>query len=136
LNAGAISVLIPSLGNILDNKKAPVAITLRPEVPLRFTIGAGTAADPLLRIAIQDLRADFYVFIEERYVRAFTLALDMNVGLNLAVTMDMDGKPALAPTITGIEKKNVTARVLNTDLLSEDPHKLANTLLSLIDVAV
>lgn len=136
LNAGTISILIPSLGNILENKKAPVALTLRPETPLRFTIGTGTDADPLLRINITDIRADFYAFIEERYVRIFTLALDLNVGLNLAVTMGMDGKPALAPMITGIDKANVQARVSNTDLLAEDPKKLAKSLLGLIDVAV
>ena len=136
LNIGTLSVLMPSLGNIIENRKAPVALTIRPEQPLIFTIGKGGAADPLLKIGATDLRIDFYGFLEERFVRLFTMAIDLQIGLDLAVTMDKDGKPAIAPMISGIDSKSVQVRVTNTDLLAEDPKKLAKTLLSLIDIAV
>ena len=38
--------------------------------------------------------------------------------------------------LTGIDKQSIQARVSNTDLLSEDPKKLAKSLLGLIDIAV
>ena len=136
LNAGTVSVIVPSLGNILENRKSPLALVIRPEQPLVFTLGAGTMADPLLHIAATDMRIDFYAFIEERFVRIFTFALDANIGINLALTMTVDGKPAIQPMITGIDKSSVMARVSNTDLLTEEPQKLAQSLLKLIDIAV
>ncbi len=136
LNAGTVSLLIPSLSNILEDRKAPLALVIRPEQPLVFTLGAGTMQDPLLHVGVTDLRIDFYAFIEERYVRIFTFALDANIGINLTVTMDQNGNPAIAPMITGIDKNSVNARVTNNDLLNEDPNKLAKALLSLIDIAV
>ncbi|MSP63835.1 MAG: hypothetical protein EXR72_26515 [Myxococcales bacterium] len=136
LNAGAVSVIVPSLSNILENRKGPLALAVRPQQPLVFTLGEGSAKDSLIHIAITDMRVDFYAFIEERYVRLFTIALDMNIGLNLSLTMTKDGKPAIQPMLTGIDKSSVMARVTNTDLLTEDPAKLSKALLSLIDIAV
>lgn len=135
LNAGTLQVLVPSLSNILENKKAPVAIVLRPQQPLMFTLGTGTPDDATLQIHATDLRLDFYTFIEERYVRLFTLALDANLGLNLAITMDDQGNPAIAPMITGLDKSSIQMRVSNTDLLQEDPAKLVKLLSNIIDVA-
>ena len=136
LNAGALAVLVPSLGNIITDKKAPLAIVLRPEQPLTFTIGAGGMADPLLHVKVDDLRIDFYAFIEERYVRVFTLSATMDVMIDLQITMDMNGNPAILPSVTGIDKKSVKLAVLNTDLVNEDPTKLAGVLSSLVDIAV
>lgn len=136
LNAGTVSLLVPSLGNIIENRRAPLYLSLRPTTPLRFTIGAGTATDSLLHILVQDLRIDFYAFIEERYVRIFTVSADLNVGLGLAFTRDQNGNPALQPIISGIDKSSIKLRVNNTDILHEDPDTLARALSSLIDVAV
>jgi hypothetical protein len=136
LNAGTVSVLVPSLQNILEDRKSPLALVLRPQTPLNFMLGAGTPQDSLIHVAVSDMRIDFYAFIEQRYVRLFTLALDMNVGINLAITMDMAGNPAVQAMVTGIDKSSVMARVSNSDLLQEDPAKLAKQLLSLIDIAV
>lgn len=136
LNAGTVSLLVPSLGNIVENRRAPLYLSLRPTTPLRFTLGAGTAEDSLLHILVQDLRIDFYAFIEERYVRIFTVSADLNVGFGLAFTRDQNGNPALQPVISGIDKSSIQLRVSNTDLLQEDPDQLARALASLIDIAV
>ena len=121
LNAGTLSVIVGSLGNIIEDRKAPLTLVLRPQTPLTFTIGAGDMTDPLLHIAISDLRIDFYAWIEERYVRLLTMGVDLNVGLNLTVTKDANGKPAIQPMLVGVDAKNVTIRVSNTDLLQETP---------------
>ncbi|MFI5290575.1 MAG: hypothetical protein ACHQ17_13035, partial [Polyangia bacterium] len=135
LNAGTLSVVVGSLGNILEDRKAPLALVLRPQTPLSFTIGAGDMNDPLLHIVISDMRIDFYAWVEERYVRIFTLGMDLNVGLNLTVTKDAAGNPALQPMLSGIDAQHVTIRVSNTDLLQEDPASLAKVFPSLINIA-
>jgi MYXO-CTERM domain-containing protein len=136
LNGGTLSVLIGSLGNILEDRKAPLALVLRPQTPLNFTIGAGSMMDPLIHIAVEDLRIDFYAWIEERYVRILTLGLDMNIGVNLTVTMDPTTmKPAIQPTLSGLDAKNVKIRVSNTDLLQEPPAQLQQLFPTLINIA-
>jgi MYXO-CTERM domain-containing protein len=135
LNAGTLSVIINSLGNILEDRKAPLALVLRPQTPLNFTIGAGTDMDPLIHIAIEDMRIDFYAWIEERFVRLMTVAIDLNAGLNLTVTKNAAGAPALQPTLVGLDPSNITIRVSNTDLLTEKPDDLAKVFPSLLNIA-
>jgi hypothetical protein len=135
LTGGTVSVLVGSLGNILEDRKAPLALVLRPQMPLTFTVGAGDMNDPLLHVAISDMRIDFYGWIEERYVRLLTLGVDVNLGLNLTVTQTADGKPAIQPTLVGLDAKNVVIRVTNTDLLQESPKSLAALFPTLINIA-
>lgn len=135
LSLDTLSLLMPSLNNI-KSPKAPVALTLRPQQPLVFTLGAGTAGDALLKIGATDLRIDFYGLIEERYVRLFTMAADLNIGVDLAVTMTKEGQPALQPMLSGLDSKNITIRVTNTDLLGEEPKALAGKLGTIVDLAV
>ncbi|HXU69690.1 MAG TPA: hypothetical protein VN947_10190 [Polyangia bacterium] len=135
LNAGTLSVIVGSLGNIVEDRKAPLELVLRPQTPLTFTVGAGDMADPLIHIGISDMRIDFYAWIEERFVRLLTMGLDINVGLNLTVTKDANGKPAIQPMLVGVDANNVTIRVSNTDLLQETPDQLQQVFPSLINIA-
>ncbi len=135
LNAGTLSVIVGSLGNVIEDRKAPLTLVLRPQTPITFTVGAGDMMDPLLHIGISDLRIDFYGWIEERWVRLLTLGVDLNVGLNLTVTKDSMGKPAIQPMLIGVDAKNVTIRVSNTDLLQETPAALQQVFPSLINIA-
>jgi MYXO-CTERM domain-containing protein len=135
LNAGTLSVIINSLGNIIDDRKAPLALVLRPQTPLNFTIGQGTMMDPLINVAIQDMRIDFYAWIEERYVRLLTIGLDLNAGLNLGITKNAQMQPELAPMLVGLNSSNITIRISNTDLLQEKPDDLAKVFPSLLNIA-
>ncbi len=135
LNAGTLSVIVPSLANILEDRTSPLKLVLRPQTPLTFTIGAGGAADPLIHVGISDLRIDFYAWIEERYVRLLTAAVDLNLGLDLTSTTAADGKPAVQLTLSGLDTKSVTIRASNTDLLQETPAGLAAVFPSLINIA-
>lgn len=135
LNAGTLSVIVGSLGNIIEDRKAPLTLVLRPQTPLTFTIGAGDMSDPLIHIGINDMRIDFYAWMEERYVRLLTMSVDINVGLNLTVTKDANMKPAIQPMLVGVDAKNVTIRVSNTDLLQETPAALEAVFPSLINIA-
>ena len=135
LNAGTLALLVGSVGNVLEDRKAPLSLVLRPQTPLTFKVGAGTMTDPLIHLAVSDLRIDFYAWIEERYARLLTLGVDLNVGINLTTTKTSDGKPAIQPMLVGVDAKNVTIRVSNTDLLQETPAALAALFPSLIDIA-
>ena len=135
LNAGTLSVIVGSLGNVIEDRKAPLTLVLRPQTPLTFTVGAGDMNDPLIHIGISDMRIDFYAWMEERYVRLLTMAVDINVGLNLTVTKDANMKPAIQPMLVGVDAKNVTIRVSNTDLLQETPAALEAVFPSLINIA-
>ncbi|MCU1280393.1 MAG: hypothetical protein JWM53_3939, partial [bacterium] len=135
LNAGTLSVIVGSLGNVIEDRKAPLELVLRPQTPLTFTIGAGDMADPLIHLGISDMRIDFYAWIEERYVRLLTMGVDINVGVNLTVTKDANMKPAIQPMLVGVDAKNVTIRISNTDLLQETPQALEQVFPSLINIA-
>jgi hypothetical protein len=135
LNAGTLSVIVGSLGNVIEDRKAPLTLVLRPQTPITFTVGAGDMADPLIHVGISDLRIDFYAWMEERYVRLLTMGVDINIGLNLTVTKDANMKPAIQPMLVGVDAKNVTIRVSNTDLLQETPAALEAVFPSLINIA-
>ncbi|MDB4965555.1 MAG: hypothetical protein JWN44_1244 [Myxococcales bacterium] len=135
LNAGTLSVIVGSLGNVIEDRKAPLALVLRPQTPITFTVGAGDMTDPLIHIGLSDMRIDFYAWMEERYVRLLTMGVDINVGLNLTVTKTADMKPAIQPMLVGVDAKNVTIRVSNTDLLQENAADLEKVFPSLINIA-
>lgn len=135
LNGGTLSVIVNSLDKLIENKKAPLALVVRPQVPLNFTIGAGTMADPLINLAVKDLRVDFYGWVEERFARLFTVGVDLNVGVNLTVTKNAQMQPALQPMLSGLNAANITVRVSNTDLLAEDPAMLASVFPTLLNIA-
>jgi|GEM_PF-1172585 len=136
LNAGTLSVLVMSLGNLLENRTAPLALVLRPQTPLSFTIGTGTMTSPLLNVGVSDLRIDFYGWIEERYVRIFTVGVDLNLGVNLSISKNATTmQPEIEPMLVGLDAKNITVRVSNTDLLHELPADLAGVFPSLINIA-
>ncbi len=135
LNVGTISLLVPSLGELTSNTgKDPLLLVTRPQKPLDFTIGNNTPSSPALNIAINHLEVDFYAFLYERYVRAFTLDLTMNVGVNLEFEQ-MPGQPAkIKPTLVGINSQSVTVKVLNSEFVAESKQHLEMVLPSVFDL--
>ena len=80
LQTGLLSVLIPSIKTLtFEQKAASVAITTRPQVPPKVTLGGGTDVnkDPLIKIELDKFAVDFYVWSDDRYVRAFTFTGDL-----------------------------------------------------------
>ena len=135
LNVGTISLLVPSLGELTsDTGKDPLLLVTRPQKPLDFTIGDNTPSSPALQIGVNHLEVDFYAFLYERYVRAFTLDLTMNIGLNLEFEQ-MPGQPAkIKPTLVGITSQSVTVKVLNSEFVAETAAHLEMVLPSVFDL--
>ncbi len=137
LNAGTLGILIPSLLELADkNGKAPLLLALRPMFPLDFKVGTGSMTDPHLTVNIKEMEVDFYAWINERYARTMTLVLTMNVGLNLNFVMDMMGKPALEPMLVGLDARQVTVKVINSEILAEEPAMLERVLPDLLGVVL
>lgn len=135
LNLGTIGILVPSLAELgAGTGKEPILLVLRPQQPLDFTIGDGTEESPRLTIHIRDMEVDFYAFLMERYVRGFTLVLNMDAGLNLDFVLDDMGQPAIMPTILGVDAESIGIQVINAEFLREDPAALEAVFPTLFDL--
>lgn len=128
LNSDTISLLIPSFKDLARQKQAaPLALILRPQEPPAATIGNGTdiETDPLLNITLNKLSIDFYVWSNDRFIRAFTATFDVVAPVNLDVTSE-----GLAPVIDKVQVNNPS--LSNADMLREDEQKAASALASII----
>ncbi len=135
LNVGTIGLLVPSLSELgSDDGKDPLLLVTRPQQALDFTIGDNTDASPALQISIPHLEVDVYAFLFERYTRAFTMDLSMNLGINLTFEQQ-PGMPAkIQPILTGLSSSNVHVNVLNSQFVREDPHDLELVLPTVFDL--
>ncbi len=135
LNVGTIGILVPSLSELQsDSGNDPLLLVTRPTRALDFTIGANTIASPALTISISHMEVDFYAFLYERYVRAFTLDLSMNVGVNLEFEQPPGGPAVIKPTLVGISSDEVTITVINSEFVRETPAELEAVLPSVFDL--
>ena len=135
LQSGLLSILIPSIKNLtLEQKGAAVAITTRPQVPPVVKIGSGKdiKTDPLLSVELKQFAVDFYVWSEDRYVRAFTFTGDLTIPINLSTAKDPKTNPngGLLPVLGDIAIANAT--VTNSDLLLDDPATIASSLSAIL----
>jgi hypothetical protein len=124
LNVSTISLLVPSLAQVTSGTGVdPLLLVTRPQRPLSFTIGDNTAASPAITIGIQHLQVDFYAFIYERYVRAFTADLTLNVGINLDFE-ESNGITTIKPSLVGISPQSVQVSVINSEFVAEPATQL------------
>ncbi|MBP9085956.1 MAG: hypothetical protein KBG15_07540 [Kofleriaceae bacterium] len=135
LNVGTFGIFAPSLAELgSENGKDPVLLVIRPQKPMDFAIGDGTLASPSVTLGIKEMEVDVYAFLYERYVRAFTMQLTMNVGINLEFEQ-MPGQPArIKPTLVGLKKENVTLTVLNSEFVAETKAELEQKLPAIFDI--
>ncbi|MBE7480843.1 MAG: hypothetical protein HS104_12785 [Polyangiaceae bacterium] len=127
LNSDTIGLLIPSFKDLARQKApAPLALVLRPQEPPSVVVGKGTdlAADPLLKVTMNKLEIDFYVWSSDRFIRAFTAGFDITAPVNLDVTAE-----GLAPVL---DKVSVTNPILKNSLLREDEKQAAKSLADIV----
>ncbi|MCA9582480.1 MAG: hypothetical protein KC416_11845, partial [Myxococcales bacterium] len=126
LSTGLFSVLVRSLGDLaFPNSSAPMAITLRPQVPPSFEVGAGTENDPLLLLSLPELAVDFYVWSNERYIRFMTFEGDISVALDV---MANGSEIQLAVGELTVANETVT----NSEILKEEPEKLSEAITTIL----
>ncbi|HUS31424.1 MAG TPA: MYXO-CTERM sorting domain-containing protein [Kofleriaceae bacterium] len=135
LNVGTIGILVPSLGELAsDEGNDPLLLVTRPQKAVDFSIGTGTMTDPNLTIHLRNIEVDFYAFLYERYVRAFTLELTMNVGINMTFEQPASGPAVIKPELVGISSSEVQVKVLNSQFVRETPQHLEGVLPSVFDL--
>lgn len=133
LNVGTIGILVPSIEELqTENGNDPLLLVTRPQRPLTFTINDDTATKALT-IHIEHLEVDFYAFLFERYTRAFTLDLTMNVDIGLTFEQTPTGA-VIKPVLGGISSDEVTIKVLNSEFARETPEDLEAVLPSVFDL--
>lgn len=135
LNLGTIGLFVRSLGALgSDTGNDPMLLVTRPQRALDVRIGDNTPTSPALTIGIQHLEVDFYAFVFERYVRAFTLDLSLDAGINLGFEQ-APGQPAqIRPMLVGVDASHVTLTALNTEFVKESPAELEALLPSVFNL--
>jgi MYXO-CTERM domain-containing protein len=134
LASGLLSLLIPGIKDLVfqwgNPSPAAAAIITRPQFPPVVTVGDGTSikTDPLLSIFIKQFAIDFYIFSEDRFVRAFTFTSDLTVPVDL-----QSSAAGLLPVIGSIGVAN--PEVTNSALLLDKPTAIAGALGSIIGTA-
>jgi hypothetical protein len=135
LNVGTIGILVPSLGDLADpSGNSPLLLVTRPQRPLTFAIGDNNPQSPALTIGIDHMEVDFYAFLYERYVRAFTLVLTLNVGVNLEFDQQPGMPAVIKPSLTGIDANSVQLSVINSEFVKESAAHLEMVLPSVFSL--
>lgn len=140
LSTGLLAALIPSLNDLTRGTNSALRIVGRPQQPPTFVLGKGTFKtdgtgktvidDPLLHVIVKDLALDFYVFIDERYVRFMRQTVDLDLPLGL----DVDGANQLVPFLGDLTTALGNVRVTDSSLLKETPTQLGRIFPSLLPV--
>lgn len=136
LNLGTFAIVSPSLADLGSEKRNdPMLLVTRPTQAVDFAIGDGTEASPRLTMKIKDFDIDVYAFLYERYTRAFTMTVSIDVGLNLELEQAPGMPVTIKPVLVGVSSKNLKIDVANTEFIREKKDHLLGVLPVIIDLA-
>ncbi len=130
LTVGLFSIMVNSLGELVDPLvgDAPMRLVIRPQTPLVFDVRNNLDENnpqPLLKLFLEDFQIDMYAYSEERYVKAFTMAIDMELGLNLMSEVDPnDGTLYLKPILEDVDAASMVVRIHESELIGDSPEEL------------
>src|SRR5204862_138753 len=109
--------------DLVGGQSSPIILSLRPQQPPTFTLGAGsfnddgTINDPLLTLNMPALEIDFYAMVDQRFSRMFTVRTDVALGIGLQLNAQGQITPVIGDTTNAFTNVTVT----NSDmLLSQD----------------
>ncbi|MBN2496343.1 MAG: hypothetical protein JXR96_17245 [Deltaproteobacteria bacterium] len=142
LSSSMLSALLGSLDTLTMGRNTPVRLDLIPLHVPYVEIGAGTFTtdedgervidDPLLHVFMPGVALDFFVLVDERWVRVVTLTQDISLSLALDFTPENEIVPLFSEE--SIQLDNIHAS--NYELLAEDPSVLENLVPTLIGFAL
>ncbi len=87
-----------------------------------------------MTIGLSHLEVDFYAFIYQRYVRAFTIDLTMNIGVNLDFEQMSGTAATIKPSLVGINAADIQLTVINSEFVAETPQHLEAVLPSVFSL--
>ena len=138
LESAALETFLPSLKAFTHGANVPLRVVIRPVNPPTAVIGEGTLdsmgkpLDPLIRLNWPGVEIDIYAQLEERLVRLFTIATDLELPLGLDLATCGSVKPVIGDLKNAVKK----VEVKNSELLTENLDvisKLVPTLLGLAE---
>lgn len=142
LNASTIGIALPNLDELARNRNAPIGITMSPQAAPRIRFGSNTFVDdgegnmvledPLLIIQLDELWLDFHVFMDDRWVRIFSLHTD--VAIPFGVQFDADN--GLIPVLGDIADGLGNIRTANGEVMRDSPQLIAGLLPVILNVFV
>ncbi|MBU0553839.1 hypothetical protein KKF91_09710 [Myxococcota bacterium] len=139
LNTRTLGIALPELQSVTRGP-APLAVTLSPQQVPQITIGANQTApdpdnegqvvliDPLITLTIPELWIDFHAFMEQRWVRIFSLKADVVLPLGVDFTPDN----RLIPLLGDLAGALSNLETHNGELLLDDLSRLEGLLPVLI----
>ncbi len=131
LNSDTFKIFVPSLGKVAtrDGHAAPMRVVMKPARPPEVTVGQGTfdpvtksPIKPLLTLAFREVTFDFYVMLDDRFARLFSITADIQMPLSLI----FDGCSSVQPALGDLKKLitvSATAEA-HSEILAEDPQVL------------
>jgi hypothetical protein len=137
LESAALATVLPSLLALTEGQNVPLRLVVRPVNPPSASIGAGTLDSsgalvaPLVRLDWAGLELDLYALIEARFVRLFTVSVDLAVPLGLRT----DGCSGVTPLVGTLTGAVTNVRVTNSELLAEPRASLEALVPSLLTLA-
>ncbi|HEY4238502.1 MAG TPA: hypothetical protein VGM88_01760 [Kofleriaceae bacterium] len=141
LSTDTLSLVSRSLGKLVESS-APMAVGLRPQSPPVITLGSNTftpnsnggmtLTDPLLDLKFTALEIDFFVAVDDQWIRAFTVVSDVDLPIGLQVT----GQGQLTPVLGSTDNAFTNVSVKNSSAVTETPDALAALFPSLLAVVL
>ncbi|MEK6606505.1 MAG: MYXO-CTERM sorting domain-containing protein [Myxococcota bacterium] len=111
----------------------PLFLLLRPQQPPTFTIGDGTITyeddgtpiigDPLITVDMPEFAIDFYMLVDQRYVRLMRVLSDVK----LPIALDVNDMGQVIPLMGAVDAAFTNISVEGSELLAADPADLADT---------
>ena len=141
LTTGTLGALLPSVRQLAYSKVSEAYVKIVPQRPPQVILGANsvtpsgssyTVNDPLLLIDWKDFDVHIYVFGQDRFVRAVTIRMD----LELPIAIVPDGMGSIIPVIGDLGDAFTNERIVAGDLVAEDPERILELLPTLIGFAL
>ncbi|TDP75266.1 MYXO-CTERM sorting domain-containing protein [Bradymonas sediminis] len=140
LSTDTLGLLLPSIKD-LAGSGASTFLQIAPQTAPAITLGANTVTETadgytideaLMNLDWKDLDLHFYVYANDRYVRAFSLRTD----LLLPIALASDGQGSIIPVLGDMENAVTNVRPMQTELLKEDPQVLIDLIPTLVGMAL
>lgn len=138
LNSETLSVLMPTLTDLMHGQSGQLVLGLRPQAPPVLDLGLGTFTEggdidePLIDVTFPGLEVDFFAMVDDQFIRVMTMRADVNLPINLDVTPDGE----LLPVLGDVEEAFTNISVTNSEALLETPQELADRLPAVLSLAL
>jgi MYXO-CTERM domain-containing protein len=139
---GLSPLIMPSIVDLLHGVNSPIILGLRPQSPPSIAIGPGTTKldesgetvidEPLLDLRFDDLEIDFFVMLDDQFIRVMTLSADIHLPLNLEV----NGMGEIEPVLGDVDNAITDTRVSNSEALRETDAELEEKIPVLLNLAL